>query len=154
MTKPLAYDCEVRVVPAVQVRPLRKEVLRPNQTAADCVFPGDDEPGTIHFAAMVEGRIAGIASLYIESPEGKSCERAWRLRGMATEEAVRGAGLGRKLVEACMAHARRHGAQLMWCNARVPAAGFYEGLGFEKEGPVFELPVIGPHVFMKRHLAE
>lgn len=153
MTKPAAYDCEVRVVPAPEVRPLRREVLRPNQTAADCVFPGDDKPGTTHFAAIVGARIAGIASLYLESPEGESWEHAWRLRGMATTEAHRGAGLGRKLVEACVAHAERQGAHLIWCNARLPAAGFYEGLGFEKEGPVFELPAIGPHVFMKRRLA-
>jgi GNAT superfamily N-acetyltransferase len=47
--------------------------------------------------------------------------------------AHRGAGLGRRLIEAAIAEARRHGAtivQLTTDKTRADARRFYEGLGF------------------------
>jgi predicted GNAT family N-acyltransferase len=35
----------------------------------------------------------------------------------------------------------------------VPAAGFYRRYGFESVGDVYEVPIIGPHVLMRRGLS-
>jgi predicted GNAT family N-acyltransferase len=43
-----------------------------------------------------------------------------------------------------------HGAGVIWCNARVPAIGFYRRGGFVAQGDVWEEPEIGPHVVMWR----
>jgi hypothetical protein len=42
----------------------------------------------------------------------------------------------------------------VWCTARVRARGFYERAGFVAVGGVLEIPRIGPHVLMRRRLAE
>jgi GNAT superfamily N-acetyltransferase len=65
---------------------------------------------------------------------------------------MRRRGAGRKVVQACIDHARREGATRLWCHARVSARGFYERLGFAASGDVYDLPVAGPHVFMEHAL--
>lgn len=137
--------------PPESVRPLRQIVLRPGQSAAACVYPGDDDPETVHFSAVRSGELVGIASLYRERSPKSDDEHAWRLRGMATSNDVRGTGVGGQLLQTCIDHARGRSGTLLWCNARIPAAGFYRRYGFKSVGEVFELPEIGPHVYM--HLA-
>jgi ribosomal protein S18 acetylase RimI-like enzyme len=72
---------------------------------------------------------------------------------MATRPRARGRGAGRVLLDACIAHAREMRGALLWCNARVPARGFYERAGLEVLGEVFEIPRIGPHLLMWMALA-
>jgi len=66
------------------------------------------------------------ADLDVAVAEGAS----WQLRAMVTDPAVRGTGLGRLLVEAAVDHVATHGGDMIWCNARVTAQGFYARLGF------------------------
>jgi ribosomal protein S18 acetylase RimI-like enzyme len=131
-------------------------VLRPNQTLADTVYPGDDLTDTVHLGASVEGdgdgddsRLVGIASLYREDRAGGP-PGGWRLRGMATDADVRGAGFGAELLAACTEHVAAAGGSELWCNAREAAIGFYRRAGFEVVSNPFEVPGIGPHVVMAR----
>ena len=73
---------------------------------------------------------------------------AFQLRGMATAETMRGHGIGRALVRACMDAARKSGAELLWCNARTSATGFYLKQGFQVMGGEFEIADVGPHFRM------
>jgi GNAT superfamily N-acetyltransferase len=77
---------------------------------------------------------------------------AWRLRGMATAEGLRGAGIGTRLLRAAVDHVRAEGGTLVWCNARVGALAFYEREGFTAAGERYEDPELGPHVPMQRDL--
>jgi ribosomal protein S18 acetylase RimI-like enzyme len=67
---------------------------------------------------------------------------------MATLPEARGRGLGAALLAACLDHARKQGAALVWCHARTSAVGFYVRAGFEVVGDEFVLPEIGPHFLM------
>jgi GNAT superfamily N-acetyltransferase len=146
-------SARVRVIPVAPaaVRPLRRLVLRPHETLADQVYPGDDLPGAAHFAAIEDdGTVIGAASIAPEpypGPGGGS-EGDVRIRGMATEPGARGRGLGGLLLTACLDHARQQGARRVWCNARSGVRGFYEREGFAAEGEEFVLPDIGPHFLM------
>lgn len=142
-----AEAAAVRPVTAVEVRPLRRAVLRPHQEPEDCVYPLDDLPATGHFGAFVEGALVGVASIFQEAREGED-PGAWRIRGMATLPQVRGDGWGAKLLTACLDHARESGGSHVWCNARSTAAGFYRKQGFREDGPEFDLPGLGPHYVM------
>jgi GNAT superfamily N-acetyltransferase len=114
-------------------------------------FPGDDSPDAGHFAAVTGGVVVGIATVYREAaPWAPGTPDAWRLRGMATDERHRGEGIGAALLGAALAHARDHGGATVWCNARLPAVGFYLRAGFETRGERWEEPVIGPHMAMER----
>ena len=67
---------------------------------------------------------------------------------MATDAAVRGSGAGRALVVDGLARVADRGGDLVWCDARVAAAGFYERMGFTVVTGEFDKPGIGPHVGM------
>ncbi len=117
------------------------------------MYPGDDLPDTVHLGALDDaGRLVAIASLYREDraagPAG-----GWRLRGMATDPEVRGVGHGAAVLDASIAHVAGGGGSELWCNARLPALGFYRRSGFEVVGEEFEVEGIGPHVVMVRPVA-
>lgn len=136
------------VAPEV-VRPLRQRVLRPHQTLGEQVYPGDALEGAGHFAAYgPDGAVLGVASVAPEPYPAGGGRGDRRIRGMATEPAARGRGIGALLLTACLQHARASGATRVWCNARSGARGFYEREGFAIDGDEFELPGIGPHFLM------
>ncbi|MBL7487813.1 GNAT family N-acetyltransferase [Frankia sp. AgB1.9] len=128
---------------------LRQRVLRPHLTPAELVFPHDREPDTAHVVALLaDGTVVGTASVLHEgSPWGAP---GWRLRGMATDERVRGQGIGSRLLSATIDHVRGQGGGLLWCNARVRAVPFYRRAGLETRGEPWEEPLIGSHIVMWR----
>ena len=88
--------------------------------------PGPREAGWI---AEVEGRRAGCV-LCTASPERPG---VGKLRALIVEPSARGHGVGRVLVERCIAFARDAGyARLeLWTTANLEAAGrMYEAFGF------------------------
>jgi predicted GNAT family N-acyltransferase len=138
----------IRRITGEEGRPLRHRILRPGQAYAETRYPGDD--AAVHFGAFADGdRLVGIASLYredrVDGPPG-----GWRLRGMATADDVRGQGYGAAVLAASIDHVATEGGSEIWCNARMPAVGFYRRAGFEVVSDEFEVPGIGPHVVMVR----
>ena len=124
-------------------------MLRPNRTADD-PLPGDDLPEAVHLAVLADdGRPLCTCFVYEDPCPWRPGERAFHLRQMATAPDARGAGRGRAVVAAALAHARQAGATVLWCNARETAAGFYERCGLQRHGEVFtdeRHPI--PHVRM------
>ena len=151
-------DSVIRPISAAATRPLRAEVLRRGQPASDLVYPGDDAPHALHVGAFVDDALAGIATVYPEpmpippddpdDADGLDRASAFRLRGMATRGTLQGQGLGRRVLTRCLDHVREAGADVLWCNARTNARGFYERLGFRTAGDEFEIEGIGPHFVM------
>lgn len=147
-------DVPIERVAAERTHALRQAVLRPHQSLAEMAYPGDDDATTFHLAALADGEVVGIASVYTEPLAGEPGEHQWRLRGMATAESHRGVGLGGRLLDRAVAEVVERGGRLLWCNARVSASGFYLRRGFAQRGDVFELPGIGAHVVMTRAVFE
>jgi GNAT superfamily N-acetyltransferase len=144
---------DVRSITSAEARSVRLPVLRPGLPSDTAIFDHDDDPGTRHFGVFDGARLIGVATFFAEPYSLSPRARAWRLRGMATLPDMQGRGGGRALVEAGVAVARADGAELMWCNARVSARGFYEKLGFKAVGDEFVLPVAGPHYVMVRDIS-
>jgi GNAT superfamily N-acetyltransferase len=143
---------EIRPVPAAATHDLRQRVLRPHQSIKEMVYEGDALPSAGHFAAFDGDRIVGIASVSPESHGEVDGDGQWRLRGMATDDRVRGTGLGARLLEASIGHAKQAGGDVLWCNARTPAMRFYTRRGFELIGDEFTPAGIGPHRLMALRL--
>ena len=141
---------DIHSISAAETRPLRQQILRPHQNAAELVYPGDEDPHTLHAGAHKNGRLVGIATVTPEPFAAHPDRSGWRLRGMATIPEVRGEGYGAALIDACLAHIRHHGGELIWCNGRTTAVPFYERVGFVKHGPEFEIPGTGPHFVLWR----
>lgn len=143
---------EVRPISTPETWPLRLAVLRPNRPLEAAQFPGDDLPITKHLGAFRKGELVGIASLFVAEMPGHPGVAALQLRGMATAPEVRRQGIGRALVQACLAHARAQHVEIFWMNARLTAVPFYRKLGFAISGEKFGIPDVGPHFHMWQRL--
>ena len=145
---------EIRPITSAEARTVRLPMLRPGLPPESAILDHDDDPGTRHFGAFDGARLVGVATFFPEPCPLRPGPHAWRLRGMATFPEMQGRGGGSGLVAEGLRAARADDAELMWCNARVSARGFYEKLGFATFGDEFVLPVAGPHYVMIKDLRE
>lgn len=100
------------------------------QVPEEIEFDGLD-PEARHFIAWDEaGRAIGTARMRIVDEAAKA-ER------IAVLAEARGRGVGRALVEAIEAHARREGLHRVRLNAQVEASAFYEKQGYRPRGSIF-----------------
>lgn len=101
------------------------------------------DASAIHILATEEGAPVGTARIIVKDGVGK----IGRVAVLADQ---RGTGLGRKLIEACLAElsndTKVSAAKL---GSQTHALGFYEKLGFVAEGPEFDDAGI-PHRMMSR----
>lgn len=147
----------IRLVPAETVRPLRTRILRPDWPAGRLLTFAEDDRA-VHVAAERDGAVVGVATVYAQdAPAGVFADvpagAAWQLRGMATDAAARGSGVGADVLAASVEAVEGRGGRFLWCNARTTASGFYERLGWTQAGDVFDVPGVGPHVRMGRAVA-
>jgi len=136
-------------VTADRIIDLRYTVLRAGFPRETAHFDGDDADTTLHVAAVLGDHVVGCAT-YMRQPYLD--EPAYRLRGMATDPTWRGTGLGRKLLDLTDTLMQSDPIRLRWCNARVPAVGFYLKQGWLVVSDEFDIPTAGPHHRMIRRV--
>jgi GNAT superfamily N-acetyltransferase len=139
-------------VPAEATHDLRWRILRDSRPGASVVFPEDGRPDAFHLGVRADtGEIAAVASFSAEATPHRPGRRAVRLRGMAVDWPAQHHGLGRLLVTTVVERLRDAGVEVLWCNARDSAAGFYARLGFVVVGDGFVLPESGiaHHVMLR-----
>ena len=124
---------------------LRYEILRKplGLPASSAVFAGDEFDSTLHILAKSNGGLIGCATIL-----PNDLEKRIQLRGMAVALDKQGLGIGKRMLDEAKAIAKER-CQLLWCNARFSAIGFYESQGLVQCGPFFEIPGIGEHVAME-----
>jgi GNAT superfamily N-acetyltransferase len=120
-------------------------VLRPNLPPEESVFPGYDDPTSLHLGAFERDELVGVATLIQDACPVNRRDDDWRLRGMATVQKVRNRGIGGLLLSRCIAHGREVGGSRIWCNGRSSALQFYERHGLRAVGEEFLSPHTGPH---------
>ena len=122
--------------------PLWRDVLREGRPVARLADPA----GTFHLAARSSERLVGVVRFSpVACPWRPEARAPWQLRGMATDAGARGTGAGRALVTEGLARVAARGGDLVWCDARVAAIGFYERMGFAVVTEEFWKPEGGPH---------
>ncbi|MFN2527185.1 MAG: GNAT family N-acetyltransferase [Candidatus Baltobacteraceae bacterium] len=142
---------EVLSVSAEEVRPLRHALLRPGAKMELSVYPGDDEPSSLHLGLYDGQTLVGIATVINEPLPESQNPNSWRLRGMALQEKYRNRGEGTKMLEICIAYVSEADGEVFWCNGRIAARSFYEREGFQVQGEQFDVPISGPHyLFVKK----
>ncbi len=146
-----ASSPQIRRAAIAEIRPLRHAILRAGMAPEAGRFDGDDDPTTRHFGAFDEaGVVLACLSFMLNAFEG---EPAWQLRGMAVKAGRQGQGIGARLLGCATEEIHRlAAARLLWCNARVPAVGFYLRQGWEICSEPFEIPTAGPHGRKTRRL--
>jgi predicted GNAT family N-acyltransferase len=139
----------VRTLHPDETKPLRHKVLWPHiENTEDCVIDIDHRDDAIHLGAIEDGKIIGICSLFEMTSPKISDAKQYRLRAMATDPEVRGSGAGAAIVKEALDIVRTKGYDVLWCDARKVALGFYERMGFDRIDEWYEVRNIGPHQFM------
>lgn len=133
----------IEQVDAATTYPLRAQELRQGRPVE---IDEDDAPYTLHLAARIDGdEVVGVVRFHPRDCPWREGEGSWQLRGMATDPRVRGLGAGRALVAEGLARVSALGGQLVWCDARASAVGFYERLGFTIITDEYDLRPVGGH---------
>jgi GNAT superfamily N-acetyltransferase len=153
-------DIVLRLVALDDTFALRKAVLRPWLTPEEARATWAGTPEHFQVGAVKEGRVVSTAGFLIEAqPDHGDVfgPLQWRLRGMASEPALQGRGVGGRVLDfgidelARRLAARGEPSAALWCNGRTGAQRFYERHGFQAIGELFETPGTGPHyVFWRR----
>jgi len=159
--RPVVIFCAMKInlIKSRETLKLRQDVLRPHQTAADCIYPGDDLHTSFHlgcFSTYALGPV-GVLSAYCElhpelTPAGLTLEKVMRIRGVAVSSDHQKKGIGQMLMHGCLDQARERRVEWVWCNARESAATFYDRFDMQPISPRFEIPDIGPHFVYARRV--
>ncbi|MEZ8312345.1 GNAT family N-acetyltransferase [Vibrio splendidus] len=120
---------EIKQLSAIEVLPVRHQVLWPDQPMSFCMVP-DDEQAT-HYGAFVGEQLVCVASIYIQGHEA-------RLRKFATLHDFRGQGIGSNVIDHVISSLKDLNIQYFWCDARTTALSFYQKFGMAVEGSGFE----------------
>jgi putative acetyltransferase len=107
-------------------------------------------PGGQIFVARHGGEVVGTCAVV---PHG---EGVMEIAKLAVAPAAQGAGLGRVLLEACVAYARRRGTRqlVLFSNSQLTAAlKLYERLGFRRAPLPTDAPFLTADVYMELDLA-
>lgn len=105
----------------------------------------EHEEEATHFVAYADGEPVGAARL--REPE----DGVGKVERLAVLQSHRGDGLGRELMEAVEAEARRRGLSRLTLHGQLRVADFYEHLDYEQVSDEFEEAGI-PHVEMEKSI--
>lgn len=137
---------KIKNISAHETYDIRLAVLR-NNIDLPYKFKEDEHDSSFHLGAFHNNKLVGIASFIQNKTEAIKGEQ-YQLRGMATLREVRGMGAGRLLLEEAKNILKTKNIDVLWCNARKEAVGFYKSLDFVIIGEEFEVQKVGPHFKM------
>ena len=143
---------EIIKVEAEKIRPLRHSELRKGQDFSTTSYIEDYEAGTFHMACIVDENIVKCASYFSEKSIKIKSNRAYRLRGMATDSNFQRKGYASDLMQESFKELKKRDCDMVWCNARLGAVDFYKSIGFKIIGELFDIESIGPHYYMYKEI--
>jgi len=112
-------------------RALRRVVFIEEQGVSEADELDDLDGVAVHLLATVDGRPMGSARIIPGNGYGK-------IGRVCVLAEARGTGLGAALMREAVQECRRLGLKTARLGAQTHALGFYEALGFEAVGPVFD----------------
>lgn len=139
---------ELRSISADETVALRHAVLWPDHPISH-VRLSEDDLG-FHYGAFLPSHDAPVAVISVfrdplpmksiedqESDSGRTVTAA-RFRKFACDPAYQGRGIGTKLLQYVFRMAREElGCDVVWCDARLSTAGWYERRGMSRFGVTF-----------------
>jgi GNAT superfamily N-acetyltransferase len=121
----------IRSITCQQTYAIRKAILWPNGPEHMIVIDEDGLPSTQHLGLYDGDLHFGVISLFT-TDDGRM-----QFRKFALLEDYQNKGAGSKLLSHVIDLAKAQNISLLWCNARVDAAPFYQRFGFSFETESF-----------------
>ena len=141
----------IKKISAIELYPIRHAILRKGEPFEKCIYPNDGANSTFHFGVYVNGVLAGVVSVFETKNAAFVDELQFQIRGMAVSEQYQKKGYGTALIREVESYlTTNHTHYTLWFNARIIAVGFYEKMGFNKFGELFEIDPIGMHYIMNK----
>nr|BFF40360.1 GNAT family N-acetyltransferase [Tenacibaculum mesophilum] len=137
---------KIKNISAQETYNIRLTVLR-NNIDLPYKFKEDEYGSTFHLGAFYKTKLVGVAS-FIQNKTEAIKGLQYQLRGMATLPEVRGIGAGKLLLEEAKSILKTKSIDVLWCNAREEAVGFYKNLDFVIIGEKFKVQKVGVHFKM------
>lgn len=135
-----------RFIKSSETYPLRLNVLWPHLRSLDeCSIDIDKIETTFHIGVQENNEIVTIATFLKEQNNKLDNGNHYRLRAMATSSNGRGKGYGKLAIDFAIDELKKRNVELLWCDAREIALGFYEKIGFTIIGDYYNVRNIGPH---------
>ena len=131
---------------------IRHQVLWQHKSLDNCGIDIDDKSGAFHLGVYKEGQLVCVASFFNQSQTQFSHQNQYRIRAMATLTKAQNTGAAKVLLTAAFKRLIANKQELLWCDARIKATGFYKKLGFKKIGDSYNIPIIGEHFLMYKDL--
>lgn len=142
----------IKEITALETFPVRHPVLRKGKPLESCHFDGDNLETTRHFGLFTADDLIGIISVFENGSNFFQEKNQFQIRGMAILEGHQKKGHGEDLIRHAEKYIRARKGNLIWFNARIVAAGFYEKLGYAISGNPFEIADVGTHYVMFKKL--
>jgi predicted GNAT family N-acyltransferase len=124
---------------------LRFEVFVDEQGVPRELEVDEFDAGATHLVAIQDDRVVGTLRLLEHGGTAK-------IGRVAVRAALRGAGVGARLMDHAAGIALDRGFDEIVLHAQVAVAGFYRRLGYVEEGDLFDEAGI-PHVAMRKKIA-
>lgn len=150
---------EVVEIDADDTHGLRLSVLRFDTPTKEVSFAEDNLDGVVHLGVRDRGAdgqpLVAVSSWvprrYVDPIDGRVEEHAVQLRGMATDRALQGSGIGGLLLDEALDRMAAAGHRIAWARARDAALRFYERHGFAVRGDGFvdEATQLPHHLVMR-----
>ena len=143
---------KIRKITAFETFPVRHPVPRSGKPINSCHFNGDVLATTIHFGLYHIDNLVGVVSLFKVNNELFEQDNQYQIRGMAVLIEHQKKGFGEFLIINAEEYCNENNVNLIWFNARKEAIGFYQKMGYKREGISFEIKDVGEHVVMFKNL--
>ncbi len=107
--------------------PIRLTVFINEQQVPEELELDDDDPDAWHAVMLKDGQAIATGRLLSSGKIGR----------LAVLKDYRGLGMGTALIKSLIEFGQQQGIGQFYLHAQTTAIGFYEGLGFKANGPVF-----------------
>lgn len=114
-----------------QAYALRKLVFVQEQQVPEEMELDEFDATALHGVAQIDGKVVGVLRLLVEDNKG-------HLGRLAVSKELRGQGIGQQLVILTEAKAKELNLSEIYFHAQTHAMPFYEKLGYQTRGEVFD----------------
>ena len=143
---------KVKQIQAKECYAIRQQVLWQHKSVTECGIAIDSQEGAFHLGAFLNDELVCIGSFFKQENPQFNQAKQYRLRAMATLPIAQKKGTAKSLLEFAVQKLKTEHQDLLWCDARIIATGFYSKLGFSTKGTSYEIPIIGTHYCMYKFL--